>query len=465
MQTKKIGFWALVFMNVSALYGIRWIAKSTAANFGLGLGAIPMWVLFSFIFFVPAALICAELAATYPTDGGLYEWVKEAYGKKTGFMVSWLNWSAKIFWYSSFLTFMMVNITYAIGKPALADNKLLVTAASIIIFWILSFLSCKGMIFGKVFTNTGALGSTIPTVILIVMAFITVAVLKKQPSASVYSVANMIPKLNTDSMVAISAIMFGMAGAETTANFISEIDEPHKNFPRAIVAAAAIVGLLYVLGSIAITSILPIDKITASKGVLDALNAASLSLGLGTWLTQILAFGITVSILGAIILYIASPIKMLFGSIEKGIFPQTITAVNAHNIPQNAVLLQAALVTVLMVATSVMPSVDAIYNVLVTMTALTSLFPYILLFGAYIKLRKTRPNEHRPYQIAKNTGTAVIIAYMVLTVTVFGIVMSAAPVMPTLMENIIYECEMIGGAVVVILAGLLLWKRYEKNRG
>ena len=118
MQTKKIGFWALVFMNVSALYGIRWIAKSTAANFGLGLGAIPMWVLFSFIFFVPAALICAELAATYPTDGGLYEWVKEAYGKKTGFMVSWLNWSAKIFWYSSFLTFMMVNITYAIGKPA-----------------------------------------------------------------------------------------------------------------------------------------------------------------------------------------------------------------------------------------------------------------------------------------------------------------------------------------------------------
>ena len=74
MEKKKIGLWSLVFMNVSALYGIRWIAKSTASSFGLGLGAIPMWLLFSFIYFVPGALICAELASTYQKgDGGLYD--------------------------------------------------------------------------------------------------------------------------------------------------------------------------------------------------------------------------------------------------------------------------------------------------------------------------------------------------------------------------------------------------------
>lgn len=71
MASKKIGLWDLVFMNISALFGIRWIAKSTASSFGLGLGAIPSWVVFAFIFFVPCALICAELASTYPRDGGL----------------------------------------------------------------------------------------------------------------------------------------------------------------------------------------------------------------------------------------------------------------------------------------------------------------------------------------------------------------------------------------------------------
>ena len=46
MKEKSITFWELVLMNVSALYGIRWIAKSTSDSFGLGLGAIPMWIIF-----------------------------------------------------------------------------------------------------------------------------------------------------------------------------------------------------------------------------------------------------------------------------------------------------------------------------------------------------------------------------------------------------------------------------------
>ena len=84
MASKKIGLWDLVFMNISALFGIRWIAKSTTSSFGLGLGTIPSWVVFAFIFFVPCALIFAELASTYPRDGGLFEWVKEVYGEKFG---------------------------------------------------------------------------------------------------------------------------------------------------------------------------------------------------------------------------------------------------------------------------------------------------------------------------------------------------------------------------------------------
>lgn len=51
--TKKIKFGELVLMNVSAIYGIRWIAKSTADSFGLGLAGIPSWVIFMFLCFVP----------------------------------------------------------------------------------------------------------------------------------------------------------------------------------------------------------------------------------------------------------------------------------------------------------------------------------------------------------------------------------------------------------------------------
>ena len=443
MASKKIGLWDLVFMNISALFGIRWIAKSTASSFGLGLGAIPSWVVFAFIFFVPCALICAELASTYPRDGGLFEWVKEAYGEKFGFMVSWLNWTSKIFWYTSFLTFLTINVSFAINMPELAENKTFVLILSIVGFWALSLASTRGMSFGKIFTNLGALGSTVPAILLILMAF-GAALFVGRPSASVYTVETMTPVMNWDSLSAISSIMFAFAGSELTANFVAGI---------------------YMLGSIAITMILPSDQITASQGILVSLATISAYFGMGTWFIQVVALGITFSMLGAIILYIASPIKMLFGSVKTGIFPESLTRTNSHNIPERAVYLQAVLVTVIILALQFIPSVDAIYNVLVTMTALTALFPYVLLFMSYIRLRKTRPNEDRPFEVSNNNGTAVTVASVVLGVTILGIICSAAPVMPTFEDNLIYEAEMIFGAVVVIGVGLGLWNRFVKRTG
>lgn len=63
--------------------------------------------------------------------------------------------------------------------------------------------------------------------------------------------------------------------------------------------------------------IIPTDKITASEGILAALGTVAANLGIGPWFIRIIAFGISLSVLGAIILYIASPIKMLFGSVKK----------------------------------------------------------------------------------------------------------------------------------------------------
>lgn len=461
---KKIGLKSLIFMNVSALYGIRWIAKSTSNSFGLGLGAIPAWLVFAIVYFIPGSLICAELAAAFKDkEGGLYDWVKAAYGEKHGFLVCWLNWVAKVFWYSSFLTFLAINISYTIGNPALADNKYFVLIFSLIVFWGLSIMATKGISFAQIFTSTGALGSTIPTVLLIIFAFVGVVILKKQPPASIYTIHTLTPKLNSDSFVAISSIMFGFAGAETLAPFITHIEKPEKNFPKAILISALLVAVLYVVGTISITLLLNPDKITASKGLLDAIGRGATLLGIGPFLLQIVAAGISFSILGCIILYISSPIKMLFGSVD-GVFSEKLTKNNKNDIPANAVYAQAVLVTIILVLTNLMPSVDAVYNVLVTMTALASLFPYVLLYASYIKLRKEKPDMERPYKMVTSNRLAINIAMFLLIITLAGLVLTAAPVMKTFNENIIYEIEMVGGSILIILSGLILWRRREKKR-
>jgi len=67
--------------------------------------------------------------------------------------------------------------------------------------------------------------------------------------------------------------------------------------------------------------------------------------------------------------------------------------------------------------------------------------------------------------MSKNNGKAIAIANMVLIISIIGIVLSAAPVMPTLGKNIVYELEMIGGAVLVIGIGLWKWNNFVKKTG
>lgn len=457
MGKKKITFWELVMLNISALYGIRWIARSTSDAY-LGLGAIPMWVILMFIFFVPQALMCAELASSYPNDGGLAYWVKVAYGTKYGFLVSWMHWTALIFWFASFLTFFSVNATYMIGRPDLANNKLLVLVMSIIIIWVLSIASMKGMEFGKYFTSVGSLGSTVPTVCLIVLSFLAIVFLKKAPSASVFTVANLTPKLNMNSLVAISSIMFAYTGAQLAANFISEMENPQKNYPRAICTAAAIIGVLYAIGSIAMTMLLPTSEIQSSTGTLDALMRACELLGIPSVFVQVIAFGIALSVLGALVLYIAQPTKMLFGFVEPGVFSKKITEVNEHGIPTKAVIFQAILISALLAGVSYLPGVEAIYNALVTMTALTTLFPYVLLFLAYGKIKREKEDIPGLYVMTENKKLASVVTYAVTALCVFAIICSALPIMGSTHENIIYEAELIGGGALIIISGLLIWK-------
>lgn len=456
---KKIKFWELVLMNMSALYGIRWIARSTSDSFGLGLGAIVIWVVFMFIFFIPQAFMCGELSAAYNTDGGVSDWVKYAFGTKWGFMISWLRWTSILFWFGSFLTFLSINLTYMIGRPDLANNKVVVLAVSLVIIWLLSLASVKGMTFGKIFTNAGSLGSILPTVCLILLSFLAIVILRKAPSASVYTAASLTPKADPNSLVGISGIIFAYTGAEIVACYVTEMENPKKNFPRAIVISAVMVCVLYVLGSIAITMLLPTSEIRASTGILDAIVRASQLLGIPGIFVQIVAAGISMATIGALILYISFPIKMLFGNAEEGLFPERLTKNNEHGIPQKAILLQAVLITVLLGGVALLPGVDVIYNVLVMMTSLSCLFPCVLLFMAYINFKKKNKYINQTFVMTKNTGLAVALGYMELIVCAAAIVLTALPIMPTLKDNIIYELELVGGCAVVIVAGLYIWKR------
>lgn len=73
-------------------------------------------------FFIPSALVSAELASTYPQRGGVFIWVKEAFGPKLGFLAIFMEWFQNMPWYPAAVTFVATCIAY-IFNPELASNR------------------------------------------------------------------------------------------------------------------------------------------------------------------------------------------------------------------------------------------------------------------------------------------------------------------------------------------------------
>src|SRR5262245_43869210 len=87
----------ITLFSVCAILVIDQLAASAA----IGPSALFWWVFTLLLFFIPYGLISAELGAAYPEEGGIYAWVRRAYGPRWGARASWLYWINVALWMPS----------------------------------------------------------------------------------------------------------------------------------------------------------------------------------------------------------------------------------------------------------------------------------------------------------------------------------------------------------------------------
>ncbi|SHE33819.1 amino acid/polyamine/organocation transporter, APC superfamily [Thermoanaerobacter uzonensis DSM 18761] len=455
---KTMRLWDIILMNVTAIIGLRWLP--IAASYGAA--SIILWILAALLFFIPTGLVSAELATTWPEQGGMYVWVKKAYGEKWGFITSWFYWINNLFYYPSLLTFVAVTLSYIIN-PSLKENKLYIIAVTLIVFWIVTLINIKGTSFGKWLSNFGGLfGTLLPGIILIILGLIA---LFTRPIPTDYSLTNWIPNLNKMSNIAfLSTLMFAMAGIELTPILAGETENPQKTFPLATVISAFIIAGIYIIGTVAITFIISPEKIGAASGIMQAVELISKEINL-SFLVPLFVITILIGSLGGIGVWVLGPIKMLFESTKEGIFPEFFTKLNKYDMPQNAMISQAILVSLIIISTTFLPTVEIIYAVLVLMTTITYFIPYLFMFSSFITLRKKYKDITRPFMIPGNKVLPYLVAIIGFLSVMLAIVLSFIPPsdLKTMKDIVIYEIEVIGGPFILGFIGYLLYIRYEKK--
>ncbi len=396
MATKKkksINVFMLTMINIATILSVRnW---PVTAEYGLA--SISFIVLALIFFFVPAALISAELAAGWPQKGGIFAWVKEALGHRMGFVAVWLLWLENVVWYPTILSFIAAAIAY-IFMPSLAQNQAFMFCMILLIFWILTYVNLRGMkISGWISTVGVMLGVFLPGTVIILLGFAWI--FGGNPTEITFAAKELFPKTtHIPELAFLAGIMLSFCGIEMSAVHVRDVEQPQKNYPKAILLSALLISVLTILGTLSIALIIPKDKISLVAGSMEAIDLFLKAFNM-QWLVPGLAFFIAIGAMGTVSTWIAGPCRGLLAAGENGDFPPFLQKTNSQEMPSSLLIIQALIVTVLATVFIFMPDIQSSFWVLTVLASLLYSIMYILLFVSGIILRYKHPKTKREYRV------------------------------------------------------------------
>lgn len=191
-----------------------------------GRASILMYIIPAILFLVPTSLVSAEFATTY--KGGVYIWIREAFGNRMGFVAIWLQWVQNVVWYPVQLAFVAAALAFTINRGNLSNSGLFTAIVIIVVYWFSTFLAFKGgNLFAKVSSIGGMIGVLIPGAILIILGLLWVA--QGQPISESYLQSSYIPKITgISSLVLIVSNVLSYAGMEMNAVHAGQMENPKK---------------------------------------------------------------------------------------------------------------------------------------------------------------------------------------------------------------------------------------------
>ncbi len=140
---------ALAMLMVASVGSIAQLSDS--ASFGLG--AVTVYLLPALLFLLPVGLVSAELATS--NRGGIFVWVKDAFGDRTGFQATWFVFMNSVTLYPSLLSFGAAALATAFGRPDLATNGAYMGTVVLVVFWLATWIVSRGMKSSTGISNIG----------------------------------------------------------------------------------------------------------------------------------------------------------------------------------------------------------------------------------------------------------------------------------------------------------------------
>ncbi|NGX59841.1 MAG: Glutamate/gamma-aminobutyrate antiporter [Chlamydiae bacterium] len=406
---KAISVFTLAMINVAAVSSV----KNWPFTAELGFSSMFYFILAALVFFFPVSLVSAELATGWPKRGGVYLWVKEAFGPKWGFLAVWLQWIENIVWYPTVLSFAAGTVAYLVN-PNLANSTIYTIVMVLLIFWGATIANFFGMKTSGWFSDMGAIcGTLIPGTIIILLGGYWL--IEGAPLQIDFSMDAFLPDFNLSSMVLFTGVLLTFAGIEMSAVHALDVRNPQKDYPKAILFSAILILSLSILGVLAIAIVVPQKDISLTAGTMQAFTIFLSKYNLKA-LIPFVAVLMAAGLFGSVCTWIIGPTKGLLAAGQEGNLPPVFHKTNRHQAPVALMIAQGIIASALCLMFFLMPTISSGFWILTVLVAQLYLVMYILVLIAALRLRYSQPKHKRPYKIpGGNVGMWVVCGLGILS--------------------------------------------------
>ncbi len=383
---KHFGRFDVLFFLLCTLVGLDTIG-TVAANGGQGFTWL---IVLAVLFFVPSALLFAELGFSFPEEGGPYVWTRIAFGHMAGAINNLLYWITNPVWMGGTLALTAVTAIEAFFSSGSTVNNVGFYLITMLFIWLGTIAAILSFQIGKWLPTLGAF------VRFVVLGFFTVTVV-------VYAIKNGVHGVSAGDfkpswlvfLTAVPVLVFNYVGFELPS------------------AAGSVV--LYGLPILGILLVLPTDQITNLGGFVDAIKAsftvyrgsvasdgtATLT-GAGAFLGGVMGVGFVLALLTSGVAWIMGSDRALAVSGYDGAAPRSLGVISQRfGTPVRVNILSGITATVVCILAHQLTSGSAAryFSAVLGLTISTTLISYIAIFPAAIVLRRKYPDTQRPFRI------------------------------------------------------------------
>jgi putative glutamate/gamma-aminobutyrate antiporter len=457
-STKTLSVFTLVMINVIAIDNLRSLTAGAIYGFSL----VFFYLLAALLFFIPTILVTAELATGWPNTGGVYIWVREAFGPRWGFLTIWLQWIYNVVWYPTIFTFIAGILAYLIYPP-LVDNKYFMLSVILCAFWSTTLINCFGLKISSWISVIGAIiGTIFPMVFITMLSFIWIY--SGKPCQIHFTIKNFFPDMHSlQNMAFLTNVLFGLMGMEMSAVHAGDVRHPQRDYPRALFFSAIIILTTLIFSCLAISIVIPKQQLNLVSGLIDAFTIFFKAYHL-SWCIPIIAILIIVGSLSGATAWILGPARGLLIATKDSHLPHFLSKQNKQHMPIGILLTQGVIVTFICLVFFIMPTVSSSYWVLSNLTAQLALLFYVLLFSAAIRLRYKHAQIKRAYQIPGGLiGIGLTCGIGIITCIGAIIIGFLPPTHITVGSVATYETILILGISICCLLPIFLYRTKTKG--